>query len=150
MKILTADEQAIIKGKLEGKEQRQIGQELYPQLTKGGQSVKVSRVLKRAAVQTELQKALNKYGLKLDSVIKPIADALVANKYSSDKQGWFDTGLPDHGTRLKAAGMLADWLKPKDPPIAGPSMSTDDIKQLLKSKDEVELQRLVFKETPKE
>lgn len=84
---LTPKQVKIVKGKAEGKPQRDIGLEVYPNATPESASVLVSRELKKVNVQQALDAALKKHGITLDHAIAPIGKALNATKILISGQG---------------------------------------------------------------
>lgn len=102
---LTVKEQKLIKGVAAGKSQTQAAIE-------AGYSPRsahelASKTLKKVDVQNALHMELEKQGITLDRVIKPISDALDAEKVhivGNGDQAMADV-VPDHAIRLKASGM---------------------------------------------
>lgn len=98
--------------------------------------------------QESLIKGMRRQGLNIDKVIKSIVVALEATKYKELEGDFYDTGLPDHATRLKAAGMAIDLMHLKQAkPLDQNDKNTlqKSIKKKIDSSDEVELQRILFK-----
>ena len=94
-----------------------------------------------------LVKAMRQHGLTATKVIKPIAEALEANKVvivGSGDDAFADVH-PDYQLRLKASAMAIELLK-KAPSIPKDDESnTQALHKALKNMDEVELQRAVFR-----
>jgi len=65
---------------------------------------KASAILNRPLVRSELTKALERLGHTMESIVRPIADALKARKsYVHPKAGLLESEFPDHAIRLAAA-----------------------------------------------
>ena len=66
-----------------------------------------SENLTKPNVRYAIEQSLIKHGITMDRAIKPISDALDADKISISGQGdqAFAEVTPDHSTRLKASGM---------------------------------------------
>ena len=65
---------------------------------------KASAMLRRPLVQSELTKALERLGHTMESIVRPIADALKARKsYVHPRAGLLESRFPDHAIRLAAA-----------------------------------------------
>lgn len=95
-----------------------------------------------------LVKAMRVHGLTATKVIKPIAEALEAKKLivhngDNPSDSWTEE-IIDHHTRLKAAQIAIELLglkKIKDLP----KIDRKEMEQILKSSDEVELHKAVFR-----
>lgn len=75
--------------------------------------------LQKPSIRAELDKALVKYEINLDTAVKPIADALEATKTYGSKDGIEVTDVPQHSTRLKASDMALTLLGVKQaPPVS--------------------------------
>jgi phage terminase small subunit len=66
-----------------------------------------SENLAKPTIRFAVEQALEKHGITMDAAIKPIQDALQAEKISISGQGdqAFAEVTPDHSIRLKASGM---------------------------------------------
>lgn len=95
-----------------------------------------------------LVKAMRHYGLTATKVIKPIAEALEATRYTEFEGELIDSKVPDHTLRLRAALIALDLLKKHTPEV--PTLDDKTFKALSKDLNEIELQSLVFKKTSKE
>lgn len=73
---LTVKQAKIIKGKIDGKTQRDIGLELYPNATPESASVLITRELKKVNVQEALENAMIKLNITPERAMKPIDEAL--------------------------------------------------------------------------
>lgn len=96
-----------------------------------------------------LVKGMQKHGLTAEKVLKPIAEALNANKMvivGSGDEAFVDV-QPDHSIRLKAASMAIELLgfKKTNNAIFHAKEDNQAITKALKGMDEVELQRAVFR-----
>lgn len=109
-KPLTPKQIQIVKAKLEGKKQIDIGREAYPNATQESASVLVHRELSKPNVQEALQEALAKKGLDINSIASVVADASRANRVAQVEGDFYETTVPDHGTRLRAVGMAAQFM----------------------------------------
>ena len=105
---LTPQQIAIVNGKAQGKTQAEIGHEVYPNQTPGAAAVSVSRQLRKANVQDELQAALAQRGITIDRAVAPIAEALEATRPATDTRH----ETPDYAVRLRAADMALKLLVP--------------------------------------
>ena len=94
--------------------------------------------------QTAMQKALKKYKISIDKIIKPIADALEADKVILDKETGELLRSPDHAVRLKASDMAMKLLKEHKEPEK-PKNDNNDLIDAINSNDEVELQKVIFR-----
>lgn len=103
-KPLTKRQIQIIESKVAGNTQNDIGKAVYPNATPESAAVLVSRELKKANVQEELQAAFMRHGITIDKAVRPIADGLEAEIEYYDKNGEEHIRI-DHTTRLKASGM---------------------------------------------
>ena len=65
---------------------------------------KASAIFNRPLVQSELTKAMERLGHTMESIVRPIADALKARKsYVHPKAGLLESEFADHAIRLAAA-----------------------------------------------
>jgi len=95
-----------------------------------------------------LVKAMRLHGLTATKVIKPIVEALEANKsvvMGKDEDAFVDI-QPDHSTRLRAAQLAIELLGlKKDLEFAQPpNKDNKALTKALQNADEVELQRIIF------
>lgn len=102
---LSFKEAKLVKATAEGKNQTEAGLAADSNRTPESARVWANETLQKATVQQALQDAMAKAGISPDRIIKPISDALDA-----DKQNQFTGEInPDHSVRLKAAGMAASF-----------------------------------------
>lgn len=113
---LTAKEAQIVKAKVEavknGKTQREIAKELYPNASQAAAEVEVSKNLNKPNVQEAMQIALAKYDLTPDRIAGVVSDGMSAQKVvivGNGEEAFADV-QPDHSIRLKAAGMAAKFM----------------------------------------
>lgn len=111
-KQLTVKEAKLVKATIEGKNQTEAG--LIADSNRSPESARVwaSNTLRKATVQEELQKEMARQGISVEKIIKPIADALVADKVhivGNGDQAMAEV-VPDHSIRLKASGMAQTLL----------------------------------------
>ena len=113
-----------------------------------------SQLMKRPHIRRALGLAIDNIGVTFEEAIQPVRDALRATKYISDtKNGeMIDSGLPDHGTRLKASAIVLKMMGKFDQdngvkPPAAYNHDNAGIMNALKDPniDEVTLQQMVFK-----
>ena len=108
---LTPKEIKLVNGIAQGKTKRQAAVEAYNAKTLETASSMASEALKKPNVQEALAEAFAKHGITIDAATKPIADGLKAVKYSDIKdQNASGELIPDHTTRLKAAGMAFNLM----------------------------------------
>ena len=105
------------------------------------------KVIKATAVQTALQKALRKHKITFDRAIKPISDALGAEKVNEE------TGeiTPDYNVQLKASAQALKLIN-DDYPVQAENVqkSPPNLLKAIHNSDEVELQRIIFSKTDTE
>jgi hypothetical protein len=141
---LSPKQKRIVKRKIEGLQNKDIGKLEYPTATPASQAVLVSRELKKPNVAQYYEqgklKALQDNMITWNRIIKPVSDALDATMLAQVEGDYYDTGIPNHTTRLSASKRAQELLESIDTTVT-PIMDIKD----LDSKDEVELQRIVFK-----
>lgn len=64
---------------------------------------KAYRMLRKDEVQSAIDTALIKHDITLDNSIKPIAEALNANRVHNGKDEVYETDIPDYSVRLQAS-----------------------------------------------
>lgn len=106
---LTYKQRVFVKAKIAGKSGVAAAQEAY------GTSYTVSNAIaheniNKPSIIFALQKAYEKQGMTIDALVKPLADGLKANKVVAIEGDFFETDVPDHSIRIKAAGMAGMWL----------------------------------------
>lgn len=113
---LTPTQAKVVKAKIKAEihdiPQGRVATEVWPNASPAAASVMMSRELKKDNVQEALQKALEHYDLTPHALAGVVADALKAEKVvivGKDEDAFADV-QPDHGIRLKAAGMAANWM----------------------------------------
>ena len=87
-----------------------IATEVYPNQTPESARVSMHRELQKATVQESLEQAMAKFGLTTDTLAATVGGALGAHKTLQVEGDLIETEVPDHGIRLKAAGMAAQWM----------------------------------------
>jgi hypothetical protein len=101
----TLDERELrfIKGVVEGKSRIQAA--IDAGFAKSTAEKKSYAILQRPLVRSELTKALERTGVTLEHIVRPIADALTATRsYVDPKSGLLvETSVPDHKMRLEAS-----------------------------------------------
>lgn len=111
-KPLTPKEIKLVKGIAEGKKKRTAATEAGYTGSPETISVTASQTLKKPNVQEALAEAFAAHGITIDAATKPIADGLKAEKVhivGNGEQAMADV-VPDHATRLKAAGMAFNLM----------------------------------------
>lgn len=111
-KPLTPKEIKLVKGIAEGKTRQAAALEAYNASTPEAASSIASNALKKVNVQEALAEAFQKHGITIDAATKPIADGLTAEKVhvvGNGEQAMAEV-VPDHATRLKAAGMAFNLM----------------------------------------
>ena len=101
---------AKIKAELTDTPQGKVAMEVYPHMTPGSAAVQMSRELKKPNVQEALDNAMASFGLTAETLAATVGGALGAHKTLQVEGDLVETEVPDHGIRLKAAGMAAMWL----------------------------------------
>lgn len=92
--------------------QRVWAKDLYPDADPKSAEVLVSRELNKVNVQIALQNELAKQGITIETVVKPIKDALVAEKVhivGNGEQAMAEI-VPDHTTRIAAVKVASKWM----------------------------------------
>lgn len=133
----------IIKAKIKGTSNKDIGALEYPNATPRSQEVLVSRELTKPNVaqyyeQSKLQ-ALKEHNITWSRIIQPISDGLSATNKIYDKQGNILVEENDLNTRMRASKQASELLRIKDEvdPDAAP------LNSLPAGIDEVQLIRLL-------
>lgn len=123
-KNLTPTQARVVKAKTEadiaGKTITEVAPTVFPDATPESARVMMSRELQNVTVQEAIQNALADAGLTVDKLAGVVVDAMDATKTviirdkatsqeESDASAFADE-VPDHGIRLKAAGMAAQWM----------------------------------------
>lgn len=126
----------IVKEKIKGKSESEIGRIVYPNQTPKSAQVSVTRRLNKPSVahyyeQSKLQ-ALKELNITWKRIIQPINDGLEFDN---------GNGVQSSNIRLKAAKMAIELLQSRD--------MSDEIKpqniKLPNEVDEIEMQRLLFR-----
>lgn len=122
---LTATQARVVKAKveasIEGKTITEVAPSVFPDAkTPASARVSMHNVLQNVTVQEAIQQALSDAGLTTDKLADVVVDAMNATKTviirdkaataeESDNSAFADE-VADHGIRLKAAGMAAQWM----------------------------------------
>lgn len=113
---ITPHQARIVKAKVEATlkniPQREFSRAIYPDQTPKSAEVSVSRELNKANVQIALQNELAKQGITIETVVRPIKDALVAEKVhivGNGEQAMAEI-VPDHTTRIAAVKVASKWM----------------------------------------
>jgi len=111
-KQLTVKQAKFVKAKAEGKSGTEAAMIAYDVKDAKVASVVAAENLAKPSIQQAVQKSMEKQGLTVDLVVKPIVDGIQAEQEYYDKNGEQHT-RPDHSVRLKAAGMALDLMGAK-------------------------------------
>ena len=141
--VMRSKDIEIIKHKAKGKTLKQIAAVVYPDQSVHAGEVSVSRRLKKAEIQTELQRELNRQGITLKKALAPIKDGLEATKYAQVEGDFYDTQLPEHTTRLHASRMALDLLDRATPSSLSP-VDSGRIAVALEHGSETDLLGVIF------
>jgi len=138
MDKISRKQQQIVKAKIKGHKNKDIGAVQYPNAKPESQAVLVSRELKKTHVakyyeQSKLQ-ALKEHNITWSRIIKPVSEALEAIKPNGDI---------DHNTRLSASKQATSLLELKHID----EEAKEQLKNLPEDINELEIQRLLFKRT---
>src|SRR3990167_4897578 len=109
---LTPKEIKLVNGIASGKTKQAAAMEAYDAKTPETASSIASETLKKPNVQQALAEAFERHGITIDAATKPIADGLKADKVhivGNGEQAMAEI-VPDHTTRLKAAGMAFNLM----------------------------------------
>lgn len=106
---LSIKEAKLVKAVTEGKNQTEAGLAADSDRTPESARVWANQALQKTTVQEAIQAELAKQGITLEKIVKPIADALEANKIVTSPTEP-DSVVPDHSIRLKATGMAAQFM----------------------------------------
>lgn len=87
-----------------------VANEVYPNMKPESARVEVQKNLQKPTVQQALEVAMAKYGLTADTLAASVGSAMGAYKTVAVEGDLIETEVPDHGIRLKAAGMAAQWM----------------------------------------
>lgn len=136
---ITKKQAEIIKLKAKGTKQTDIAKQVYPEQTPNAGSVSVSRQLKNANVQEALRQALAKHNITVDTAVKPISNALTAQK-----QNQFTGEITDdYTTQLNASKMALNLLGVQSTTAPTP-VNNEDIINAIKTKDTLKITQAVF------
>jgi len=114
-----------------------------------------SALMKKEHIREALFVTLEDLGITFQKAVKPISEALQATKLivhgKDSEEGWTEE-VPDYTNRLKASSMSLDLLGLKhghsvNTPSAVPDKMTPELQAAMKSGDEVELQRAIFRKS---
>lgn len=140
---LSEKEAIIAKEKLKGKTDREIAAIVYPNSKPDTARVSVNRAKNKSHVkkyieQTKLQ-AIKQAGVTWRDILQVRVDALKANKVAQVAGDFYQTEVPDHAIRMKAASDIERMLEKQD-------VDPDDksiIDNLPEGIDEVHLARII-------
>lgn len=109
-KQLTIKEAKLVKGIVAGKTKRQAA--IDAGYSPNTASEIAYETLNKPQLQALLHKELEKQGITLETVVKPVADGLKAEKVSIVGNG--DSAMaeitPDHNVRLKSSQIASKWM----------------------------------------
>jgi hypothetical protein len=66
--------------------------------------------MQKPTIAQAIEAAYEKQGITPEALVQPLADGLKANKVVQIEGDFFQTDVPDHGIRLRAAGLAAQWI----------------------------------------
>lgn len=142
---ITAKQRRIVKAKIKGKKNPEIGAVEYPNANTTSQRQLVARELKKGSVaqyleQSKLQ-ALKEHNITWSRIIKPISDGLKATHKIYDKEGNTIVEEQDLNTQMRASKQASELLRVKD------ELDPDDISKLKlpSNVDEIQLVRILNK-----
>lgn len=107
---LTVKQAKFVKAKAEGKTGVQAAMEAYDTTDYRVANTIAVENMQKLTIQQAVEQSMERQGLTVDLVIKPIVDGLVAKKYMGEGN---PIEVPDHSTRLKASGMALDLMGAK-------------------------------------
>ena len=105
LKPLTIKQAKLVKAIASGQGRRDAVLDIYNVARPETASVVAHETLNKPNVKFALEKALEKNGLTLDTVFKPVADALSAVKETNSGDS-----VPDHTVRLNAVKIAAGFM----------------------------------------
>ena len=107
---LTTKQAKFVKAKIAGKTTVAAAMAAYPTVDYKSASVIGAQNLEKLSIQQALQEAYERQGLTVDALVRPLAEGLRANRVVQLEGDFYETEVPDHSTRIKAAGMAAQWI----------------------------------------
>jgi hypothetical protein len=111
---LTPTQAKVVKAKIKAELQdlpiSAVASEVYPNAKPESARVMVHQNLQNITVQQALEEAMARYGLTADTLAASVGSAMGAYKTIAVEGDLIETEVPDHGIRLKAAGMAANWM----------------------------------------
>lgn len=110
---LTMKQAKFVKAKAEGKTGTEAAMIAYDVKDSRVASVISAENLAKPSIQQAVQESMERQGLTVDLVVKPIVDGMTAVKSGFNKDGEYLEFGPDHSTRLKASGMALDLMGAK-------------------------------------
>lgn len=146
----TVKEAKFIQAKLAGKSATEAAK--IAGYSKKSAHISGSKLMKRSHIQEALFFTLEDLGITFQKAVKPITEALEATRVviiGNGEEAMADV-QPDHNVRLKASSMALDLLGLKhghsvSSPHSIPDTMTPELQAAMKSGDEVELQRAIFR-----
>ena len=121
-KQLKVKEAKLVKAKAKGKTHKEAYVEAgYAPTTDNGMAVNTNKVLNRPHVQEALQAEMAKQGITVETIVRPVADALKADKVhivGNGEQAMAEI-VPDHTTRLNAVKIASKWMGADQQPEGG-------------------------------
>jgi len=106
---LTPKQAKFVKGVNEGKTKVAAAMEAYPNATYQTARVIAAENIAKPSIAQALEAAYERQGITVDAIVRPVADGLLAERtviIGNGDQAFADQ-VPDHGVRLKAAGMAS-------------------------------------------
>jgi len=146
----TPKEAKFIEAKLRGKSNTEAAK--YAGYSQRSAHITGSQLAKKPHIRNAILVTAEDLGITFEKAVKPIIEALEANKVISAVSAGDANGstmdfvdVPDHSTRLKAASMALDLLGMKHGRKPDDKAKPEDLGRVLQSGDEIELQRAVFR-----
>lgn len=122
-KKLTVKEAKLVKAKAQGKKHVEAWDEAgYSQNSSPETKIANTRkILSKPSVRDALHAEMAKQGITVETIVRPVADALKADKVHIVGNG--DQAMaeivPDHTTRLNAVKIASKWMGAESQPIEG-------------------------------
>lgn len=109
---LTIKQAKFVKAKSEGKTGVQAAMEAYDTTNYSTANAIAVENLQKPSIQEAVQHEMARQGIDLESIVKPIADGLVAEKVSIVGNGEAAMAeiTPDHSIRLKSSAMAQQLI----------------------------------------
>ena len=163
-KRLTETDKLIVVGKIQGKRNKDIALQVYPNQKQTSAQVEISKALKKPSIQMALAKALARHDITIDRTLLPISKALHAKTVKQERTGevvtdngdgsksveyiYKDTEEDNLPLQLQAsdrASKLLGLINNDKDNNHDNRMTVEDMQVLASTSDEVELTKVLFK-----